>query len=369
MMNPSAHKDTSLQATETALRLGLLFAIVAWCLLILAPFISVILWSGIVAIAIYPFYAKLSDLFGGSGRAAVALLSVLGVALIALPVVLLSGSMIDGANAIGAQFDSGSFRIPPPSDAVAEWPVIGGWASAFWLQASSDMSTLLEAHAGQLAGLSKALLSFAAGVGLGMAQFFIALAIAPVLLLNADAIGQFLRRLARRLSGSHGVEILESSEKTIRSVAAGVIGIAFIQAFMAGIGMLIASVPAAGLLVMLTLILGIAQLSPQLVLVPILIYLFSGDNTGIAVFFLVWTILIAASDFFLKPLLLSRGVDVPMLVILIGAFGGMLMSGIVGLFTGAVVLAVGYRLLQAWIGMDGEEASALNDAGSGEQAG
>jgi predicted PurR-regulated permease PerM len=326
--------------------------------MILAPFISIILWSGIVAIACYPVYSKLTRLTGGSRRIAVALISVAGLVIIALPVILLSGSMIDGASALGAQFQGGDISIPPPSSAVKDWPLIGGWANSFWLQASSDLSALLAAHASQLTGISKALLSFAAGIGLGMAQFLIAVAIAPALLLNSDSIGEILTRLAQRLSDENGVEILQLSEKTIRSVAVGVIGIAFIQAFFAGVGMLIASVPAAGLLAMIILILGIAQLSPQFVLVPVVIYLFSGDNTGMAIFFLVWSIIIAVSDFALKPLLLGRGVNVPMLVILIGALGGMLMSGIVGLFTGAVVLAVGYKLLQAWIGVGIEEAPA-----------
>jgi predicted PurR-regulated permease PerM len=361
-MNLPPHNGTDAHIVDIALRLGLVFLILGWCLMILAPFISIILWSGIVAVACHPVYTKLADKAGGSRRIAVALISVAGIVIIALPVILLSGSMIDGASAVGARFEAGNIVIPPPTDAVKDWPLVGGWANTLWLQASNDLSALLATYASQLTGLSKALLTFAAGVGLGMAQFLIAVAIAPILLLNSEAIGEILTRLAQRLSGEHGEEMLQLSEKTIRSVAIGVIGIAFIQAFFAGIGMLIANVPAAGLLAMIILILGIAQLSPQFVLVPVVIYLFSGDNTGMAMFFLIWSIIIAASDFALKPLLLGRGVNIPLLVILIGALGGMLMSGIVGLFTGAVVLAVGFKLLQAWIGMEEEESPASPDA-------
>ena len=149
------------------------------------------------------------------------------------------------------------------------------------------------------------------------------------------------------------------SEKTIRSVAVGVIGIAFIQAFLAGIGMMFVGIPAAGLLAIIIMVLGIAQLPPLLVLVPVIIYLFSGDSTGTAIFFLVWSALVSASDMVLKPLLLGRGVDAPMMVILLGAIGGMITSGIVGLFIGAVILAVGYKLFQAWVEM-GEPEPALS---------
>jgi predicted PurR-regulated permease PerM len=159
------------------------------------------------------------------------------------------------------------------------------------------------------------------------------------------------------------VALLSLSEKTVRSVAVGVIGIAFIQAVLAGIGMLIAGVPAAGLLAIITLVLGIAQLPPLLVLIPVTIYLFSGDSIGIAIFFLAWSIMVAASDLVLKPLLLGRGVDAPMMVILLGAIGGMLVFGIVGLFIGAVVLAVAYKLLQAWIEMDDVETATGPETG------
>lgn len=351
-LSDQENNNHSPQVVEIAIRVSLIFLIMAWCLMILAPFVMVILWSGVVAIAVYPAYMRLTAKVGGRKGIAVGILSIAGFTVIALPVILLSGSMIDGAVAIGTQFDNGSISIPPPSDSVKQWPLIGEWAHAFWQQASGDVTAILKTYAGQLTGLGKSLLSFAAGLGLGMVQFFIALAVAPVLLLHAQTVNESLVKLARRLSGDHGQDILQLSEKTVRSVAVGVMGIAFIQAFFAGIGMLIAGVPAAGLLAIVALILGIAQLSPQFVLIPVVIYLFSLDSTGMAVFFLIWSALIAASDLVLKPLLLGRGVGVPLLIILTGALGGMLMSGIVGLFTGAVVLAVGYKLLQAFINED-----------------
>jgi predicted PurR-regulated permease PerM len=140
-------------------------------------------------------------------------------------------------------------------------------------------------------------------------------------------------------------------------VAVGVLGIAVIQGLLAGIGMMLADVPAAGLIAIIVLVFAIAQLPPILVLAPVIFYVFSASSTTVAVIFLIWCLLVSFSDVVLKPLLLGRGVDVPMLVILMGAIGGMITSGIVGLFVGAVILALGFTLFQAWIQMAEPESN------------
>ncbi len=354
-----AQTSSTSQVIEIAIRLGIIILIFGWCLRILSPFISVILWGAIIAVAVYPLYVKLAGKLGGRKKLAVTFITLIGIAVIALPVVSLSGSTIETATTIGTNIIEGNASIPAPAESVKEWPVIGQKAYEFWHQASSDLTTFMKTYATQLRGIGKQLLGLAASTGLAMLQFIISLLIAAVFLASADNMNAGLARLATRLSGESGMALLSLSEKTVRSVAVGVIGIAFIQAVLAGIGMLIAGVPAAGLLAVIILVLGIAQLPPLLVLIPVVIYLFSGDSVGIAVFFLVWSVMVAASDLVLKPLLLGRGVDAPMLVVLLGAIGGMLMSGIVGLFIGAVILAVGYKLFQAWVneGPAGEDAS------------
>jgi predicted PurR-regulated permease PerM len=143
--------------------------------------------------------------------------------------------------------------------------------------------------------------------------------------------------------------LIDVAERTVRSVASGILGVALIQALLAGLGFLVAGVPAAGLLTLICLITGVIQLGVVIVLIPVAIYLFSTATTTTAVGFLIWTILIAPIDNILKPMLLGRGVDVPMLVIFVGAIGGFLSSGIIGLFLGAVVLALGYKLLLVWL--------------------
>jgi predicted PurR-regulated permease PerM len=200
------------------------------------------------------------------------------------------------------------------------------------------------------------LLSTAAGAGVGVLQFVISIIIAGVILANAVGFGGFLKALATRLTGDRGEEFATLASKTVRSVAQGVLGVALIQSLLAGVGLLAADVPGAGLWALLVLLLAIVQLPPILILAPIILYVFSASSTTVAVIFMIWSILVSMSDAFLKPLLLGRGVEVPMLIILIGAIGGMISSGIIGLFTGAVVLALGYELFKAWL-KEGQQAT------------
>lgn len=342
------------QAIEIAIRLGVIFFILAWCLQILSPFISVIAWGAIIAVAIYTPFLKLAEKLGGRKKLAVTLIAVISIAAVLIPVISLSSSMVESATHLGTQIGTGEVNIPPPAESVREWMFIGEKAYSFWQQASVDLSALLEKYPDQLSTIGKKLLAAAAGVGTGVLQFIVSMLIAAVFLVSAESVSGSMQRLAKRLSGQQGEALLTMSTNTVRSVAVGVIGIAFIQAMLGGLGMMFVGVPAAGLLAIIILVLGIAQLPPLLVLAPVVIYVFSVESTTVAVLFMVWSIMVSLSDVVLKPLLLGRGVDAPMMVILLGAIGGMITSGIVGLFIGAVILAVGYKLFGAWIEMDSQ---------------
>jgi predicted PurR-regulated permease PerM len=348
--------NNTVQAIEIAIRLGLIFLILAWCLQILTPFISLVAWGAIIAVAIYTPFLKLVDKLGGKKKLAVTLIVVLGIAIILVPVISMSTSMVDGATNLGTQISEGKVQVPPPPDYVEDWPLVGKKTYSFWLQASQNMKATLEQYPHQLAAVGKKMLRAAAGVGTGVLQFIVSFIIAAVFLMNAEGAGKAMRRLANRLSAQQGDELLDMSISTIRSVAVGVIGIAFIQAMLGGLGMMFVGVPAAGLLAIFILVLAIAQLPPLLILGPVAIYVFSAESTTVASIFLVWSIIVSFSDAVLKPLFLGRGVDVPMLVILLGAIGGMITAGIVGLFVGAIVLALGYKLLVEWVQL-GEPAN------------
>jgi len=336
-------------AIEIAIRLGLIFLILAWCLKIITPFIGLVAWGAIIAVAIYKPFLKLVEKLGGRKKLAVTLIAVLGIAVILIPVIGLSTSMIESAKTIGDQVSTGQIEIAPPSESVREWPLIGEKTYAFWQQSSVNLAATLEKYPDQLTAVGNKLLSAAKGVGAGVFQFIISMLIAAAFLSSAESAGAAMRRLATRLAGERGEPLLELSTATIRSVAVGVIGIAFIQAMLGGLGMMFAGVPAAGLLAIVILVLAIAQLPPILVLLPVIFYVFSVESTTVAVIFMIWSILVSMSDAVLKPMFLGRGVDAPMLVILLGAIGGMVTSGIVGLFIGAVILALGYKLFQVWL--------------------
>ncbi len=336
-------------AIEIAIRLGVIFLIMAWCLQILTPFIGLVAWGAIIAIAIYKPFLKLVEKLGGRKKLALVLVTIGSIAAILIPVVSLSTSMMETATTLGDQISAGTVKIAPPAESVREWPLIGERTYAFWHQASVDMSALLDKYPDQLETAGKKLLVAAKGAGAGILQFIISMLIAAAFLSSAESAGAALQRVATRLAGNQGASLLVLSTATIRSVAVGVIGIAFIQALLGGLGMMFAGVPAAGLLAIVILVLAIAQLPPILVLLPVIFYVFSVESTTVAVVFMVWSILVSMSDAVLKPMLLGRGVDAPMLVILLGAIGGMLTSGIVGLFIGAVILALGYKLFQVWV--------------------
>lgn len=349
MNSPDNSKNSTALAIEISIRLGLIFLILAWCFKILTPFISLIAWGAIIAVALYKPFIKLVDKLGGRKKLAVTLIVVIGIAIILVPVISLSSSMVDGATKFGTQISEGTIHIPAPPEYVEDWPVIGKKSFALWTQASTNLRALLEQYPHQLTAVGKKMLGAAAGIGAGILQFIVSFIIAAVFLVSAEGANAHLRRLANRLSADQGDELLDMSVSTIRSVAVGVIGIAFIQALLGGLGMMFVGVPAAGLLAIVILVLAIAQLPPILVLGPVAFYVFSAESTTVSVIFLIWSIMVSFSDAVLKPLFLGRGVDVPMLVILLGAIGGMITSGIVGLFIGAIILALGYKLFRVWL--------------------
>ncbi len=358
-----SQRTINTQAIEIAIRLGVIFVIVMSCFNILTPFISLIMWGAIIAVSIYRPVMKLSEKLGGRKKLTVTMVAIVGIAVILVPVVSLSTSMVNSATTLGHGLSSGDITIPPPSEKVQEWPLVGEKVYSLWLQSSENIVEVAEKNRELLASLGKKVLGIAANVGTGVLQFVVSLIIAAVFLVNADSSNATTRRLANRLAGDNGDHMVSLTTATVRSVAMGVLGIAVIQALLAGIGMALADVPAAGLLAIVILVLAIAQLPPLLVLLPVIFYVFSEQSTGVAVVFMIWSIVVSFSDAVLKPILLGRGVDAPMLVILLGAIGGMIMSGIVGLFVGAVVLALGYKLFQAWL----EKADPLAES-MGEKA-
>ena len=338
------------RAVEAAIRIALIAGVAWWCLAIVKPFVMPVLWGVIFAVALFPIFGWLKRKLGGRGGLAAAVLTLITLAVLIIPIVVLSKSMIHSVQHVTKGVEEGTLKVPPPPDGVAEWPLIGEKLSVAWMQASSNFELFFERYREQLKPVWEFVVAQAAGAGSATLIFFLAIIISGMLMAKADSAVAGLEALATRLAGDQGAEMVSISGATIRSVVQGVLGVAVIQSLASGVGMLIVGVPGAGLWAGLILLLAIMQLPPFLVLLPVAIWVFSSASTVTAVLFLIFALVVSASDAFLKPLFLGRGMAIPMPVILLGAIGGMILSGIVGLFIGAVVLAIGYQLLIAWMG-------------------
>ena len=336
------------RALEASIHIGLAFLLVAACLMILLPFIPLIAWGIIIAVAVYPSFRKLQGLLGGREGLAALLLTLVFLAVLIIPAVLLAQSMIGGGQTLAAHLQDGTLTIPPPPDSVATWPIIGPPLKNIWDMASTNLTEVVKRFAPQITAVAPKLLSAITGIGGTVLQFILSILVSGLLLANAQAGYEVTRSLANRLFGEKGPEFQELVGSTIRSVTTGILGVALIQSVFASVGFLVVGLPAAGVWAVIFLIAAVLQVG-VLVLIPAVIYVFAVATTTKAVIFLIWCILVALMDNVLKPILLGRGVAVPIAVVFLGAIGGFVAMGIIGLFVGAIVLSVGYKLFLAWL--------------------
>jgi predicted PurR-regulated permease PerM len=344
------NSDFTQNTIEAAIRLGLLLLLAAWCFKIVTPFIVPVIWGVVIAVAIYPLFTKLKSSMGDRNKLAATVYTLLALTLLITPTVMVSDSLLETSSIISERYEAGALEIPPPGDKVKDWPLIGEKTYAVWSQASENLEATLNKYEAETKKVAKAIVSGAAGAAGTILQFVLSIIISGILVANAsgayDVTIKFFTRLTNQASGKAYTDLAKA---TIRSVAQGVLGVAMIQAVLSALGMMAMGVPAWGLWTLIILVLAIAQLPPILVLGFVSAYVFSVAETTPAVIFLVYCIIVSSSDGFLKPLFLGRGMATPMLVILLGAIGGMMMSGILGLFVGAIVLALGYELFMAWL--------------------
>lgn len=346
-------EDNGPNIYDTTIRLFILLLIIAWCLLIIYPFVSIILWSLIFAMALYPLHSTLSKKIGGRPKLTSFIIILLILLIIFLPTSLLVGSLINEVKELMVSYDSGALSIPPPTEKVKEWPFIGNKLFETWQNASVNLEQTIVKHKDQLTDvvskLAKGILSSAGG----MVQILVSLIIAGVLLVF-DGLGVSVRKFFRKVAGNQGDEFADTIVKTVGNVVKGVIGVALILALLHGILFMLAGVPYAGIWTLLIFVLAVLQLPVIFVTLPIIVYMFAVKEPLPAV---LWTILLVVaglSDNFLKPVLLGKGAPVPMLVIFIGVIGGFIFSGFIGLFTGAIVMSIGYKLFVGWVNSGNE---------------
>jgi predicted PurR-regulated permease PerM len=311
----------------------------------------VVIWALVIAVTFDPLYEKMTRVFGSKRKLTAGILIVVFLAAILVPVGMLANSILEAARGFRAQVEAGTLVVPPPTEKVKEWPLIGEKAYATWESASVNLQDTAQKLQPQLRALAHKIVSGVSGLGRTLVQAILAIIIAGVLMMNSKGGTEAARHIARKLGGEDGPSMVELSVATIRSVVKGVVLVAVIQGLLAAVGLAIAGVPFVGVWTLVVMMLAVAQLPPLLILGPIVPWVFANnDSTLVAVFFTVWSVLVSFSDPFFKMLLLGRGVAVPMLVLLIGAIGGMMRAGMTGFFVGPVVLAIFYQLFTAWLG-------------------
>lgn len=324
-------------------------ALLAYCTaIVIQPLLSLIGWSIILVVLLYPaFRWSVTRLHLNRVIAALLITGVCTLVLLG-PATWLGLSLLASLQSLAQRLGAGDLTVPPPFEAVKHLPLVGDKAYELWHLASTNLRAALVQIAPQLRPLGSRFLVFASNAGLGMLEFVGAIAIAGFLFIPGPSLVQSTRLIFRRLATERGDEFIDIVGSTIRNLARGVIGVALLQALLAGIGLIVAGVPAAGLISLLVLILGIIQVGSAIVIVPVVIWSFFTMNSTAAAILATYMVPVSLMDNFLRPFIMSRGLKTPMLVILIGLVGGILAYGLIGLFLGPTVLAVSWELLALW---------------------
>ncbi|MDX1370432.1 AI-2E family transporter [Pseudomonas sp.] len=348
---PTAEKLLSRGLLDVLIRAGLIAVLVIFCFRIFRPFLDLMLWSLILAVTLYPLHLKIrGKLSNNEGRSAT-LIALIAIGVLMVPIYLLGSSLAESVENALAVVKSGNVHIRPPAESVADWPLLGKPLYTFWLQASTDLTSAAQKFTPQIKEIVLTVLGKLAGLGMGLLVFIVALMIAGIFMAYGESGSRSAVEIASRLSGpDKGPQITQLCTATIRAVAQGVVGIAFIQMLLIGVAFVLKGIPGAGLLALAVLLLGIMQLPATLITIPVIAFVFTTEGASTAtIVFAIYVFVAGLADNVLKPLLLGRGVDVPMPVVLIGALGGMVTNGVIGLFIGPVVLAVGYQLFWQWV--------------------
>jgi len=344
---PASAQSDSL-TVDVAIKIGLLGLLLYWSWKVISPFLTVALWSAILTVALYPLFDWLARRLR-SRRLAATLITLLCLMVVVGPVTWLGFGLIGGVEFMVNEFDSKDLSIPLPAESVKGWPLIGEQAYQLWTRVATDTKAILLEIAPRLKPLGGKLLEIAQSVVFGLLEFVASILIAGFLYAPGPQLVDTLRAFSRRTLSDRSEEVVALAGSTIRNVSRGVVGIALVQSFLAGLGLLVAGIPAAGFFTFLALVLGIIQIGPAIVLIPIVIWSWTAMETKSALIFSIYMILVGLSDNIFRPLVMARGLATPMPVILIGVIGGTIAFGISGLFLGPIVLSVAWVLMAAWM--------------------
>ena len=348
MSDTNKRKEQIQLAVDIATKLGLLAIILYVSYLIVKPFLPIILWGIILAVALAPLIDMLAKRFGNRKKIVIAVAAAFILALV-VPTWQLSGSLIGATQSLVSAVEKKEITIPAPSEKVKEWPIIGEESYAFMQKAHDDLPKALKPFHKQIKGAILWVAGLLKGALTTVLLTVASIIVAAFFLLGQEGAIAFYQRIMRRLVGERGDEWAKLSALTVRSVATGVVGVAVIQSTLALLGMIPMGVPLAPVWAVLIMFLTIIQMPALIIIGPMIAYEYSVASGTSATIFAIYMLIVGASDGVLKPMLMGRGVDIPMLVILIGAIGGMMLMGMIGLFLGAVILALAYKLFEVWI--------------------
>ena len=349
--NNISSTNLSKNITDILIRIGLIAILVYMSVKVFSPFMELMLWALILAVTLYPFLQNIEHHLNNKRGLSSTLLILFIIISLGIPTFIIGDSLVSFLQDTHKAFEEKNIQIKPPSPEVAKWPLIGDKAFQIWSEAANNPPELFERLKPRLENTSKVIVSLIAGAAGNFLQFLVSLIIAGIMMAYGQTGSQSMHRISCRFAGPQkGLKLFNLSTATIRSVAMGVVGVSFIQALLFGLGFIWIGIPGAGILALLVLIFGIAQLPALIFTIPAIAYIWwTGDSTMMNGIMTVYFIIAGFTDNVLKPVFLGRGVDAPMPVVLLGALGGLITSGMIGLFLGAVLLSLTYVIFMEWV--------------------
>lgn len=342
-------KPSQIHFVLQILALGILLLL---CFYIIEPFITLLIWGSVLAISFGPLHHFLSRKMGDRPGWAATVLVLTLLLIIILPSVLVMLNTVDEFKGLVAAFQHDDLQLPPPSESVASWPIVGPTLHEIWAEASQNLSATFVKHQDQIKPVLLKFVGLATHTASGILVFTLSIIVSGFMMTHSKLEGELATKFFTRLAGKSGEKMAEDTRSTVIAVAKGILGVAVIQALFCGLGMFIAGIPFTGIWILLCLVLAVFQIGLFPVSIGVIIYIWMQDSTGMAIFLTIWMLVAGVLDNFLKPILLGQGAPVPAMVVFLGSLGGFLYSGILGLFTGAIILTLGYKLAKAWL--DGE---------------
>jgi predicted PurR-regulated permease PerM len=342
-------KIRSREVFDIVMQLLVVALLISYSFRILEPFFTPLIWASILAVTLYPLHQRMTRALKGRKNLAASLIVVLGLLVLILPMVWLGSGTVTEVQALATAYRNGQLKLPPPPIYVKDWPMVGDQLYGLWSGASASLQDFIMAYPDQAKVVATQALSALASTGKAILLLSVSIILAGILLSYAEPLRVFSSRFFNRLTGNATRDLPVVAAVTVRKVVKGVLGVALVQSALATVGMMVAHVPWAGIWGLLCLLLAIMQIGMLPVSVGVIIYIWQTGSTTAAILLTVWMLLVGMLDNILKPLLLGKGAPAPMMVVFLGSIGGFLLSGFVGLFTGAVILSLGWIIFDNWL--------------------